>query len=359
MTKKIFILVPSDSATGPIKGAYALANALAGRREVTLVSLKKGTGAHADLDERVKRICLADSEAGFGGRLRLYRRLLAAAGGRQGAASISMCLSADAFNLLCSRQAVICSSIRGNLVGAYRMSYGRIGVLVAAIHLAALRYFDCVGAMTEAMAKQIASFSGKQPAVIGNFVDEALLAPFVTDRQKEGAWRFAFVGSLTVLKQPGLIVAALAELKALGHEVRGDFLGDGPLRETLHDEIVRHGLSDLISLHGFLSSPYEPLAQADVMVLPSLSEGVPRAALEALYLGVPCVLRDADGNAEFIAENVNGALFSRDEDLAAAMLRAARISRQSAGARPANLLPEKFRQDKAAGMYLDLVEAVN
>lgn len=359
MRRKLFILVPSDSATGPIKGAYALANALANQREVTLVSLKKGSGAHADLDSRVRRICLADTEPGFFGRLRLYRNLLNAAGGREGAASISMCLSADAFNFLCSRQAIICSSVRGNLIGAYRMSYGRIGILVAAAHLAALRYFDCVGAMTDAMAKQIKSFSGKSPTVIGNFVDEALLSPFAREGQKKGALRFAFVGSLTILKQPGLIVTALAELKGLGYEVRGDFLGDGPLREGLQKEITRHGLSDIVHLHGFMRSPYEMLAEADVMVLPSLSEGVPRAALEALYLGVPCVLRDADGNAEFISENVNGALFSKDEELVGAMLRAARISRQSVAEQPVNLLPEKFRQAKAAGMYLELVEKVS
>ena len=354
--RTVFILVPSPHPTGPVKGAYALANALAPLRRVVLVFLKRGPGVDAALDERVELVSLADTPGGWRGRIAAYRRLLEDAGGRQRVGSISMCLSADWINRFCRREAVTCSSIRGNLPQNYRLDYGWLGVPLALGHLLALRTFDHVVAMTRSMAFQLRWLAALRTRVIGNFVDEAPLERHRRTGAASGPLRFVFVGSLSVRKQPELVIAAIETLRE--QDVQLDVLGDGPLREMLHSLVKSKGLHSRVRLHGQVADPYPIVAAADAFVLPSRSEGVSRATLEALYLGVPCVLRDVDGNAEFIAENVNGALFSRDEDLAAAMLRAARISRQATGDRPANLLPEKFRQEKAAGMYLDLVESV-
>ena len=91
------------------------------------------------------------------------------------------------------------------------------------------------------------------------------------------------------------------------------------------------------------------------LVLPSLSEGVSRSALEALYLGVPCVLRDVDGSSELIQEGINGYLFSENSELPNAMMRAVELSRNRNEL--VSLLPEKFRQKRAARQYLDLLES--
>jgi glycosyltransferase involved in cell wall biosynthesis len=353
MTRRIFVLIPADLTVGPIKGAYALANALAAWRDVTLVTLKAGSGAQAPLDPRVRRIELADSAPHFADKVRRYRELLQQAGGRRQVASISMCLSADAVNARCREAAVTCASVRGNLIANYRFDYGWPGVPVAAAHLFALRWYDEVAAMTQTMAEQVRRFSGRRPAVIGNFVDEAALEPYRT-RAATGALRFAFVGSLTTRKQPGLIVDALDTLRRRGVDASADIVGDGPLRNQVQEQAHRMGLNGALRVHGFLKDPYPCLAQADAMVLPSLSEGVSRAALEALHLGVPCVLRDADGNSELIRDSENGALFAANDALANAMLRAARISRDCAVRD--SLLPAGFRQQAAARQYLTLLE---
>jgi len=60
---KIFcILLPSPFPTGPVKGAYALANSFAqsSNLEVFIVFLRKGPGVNAFLDKRVKLIILAN-----------------------------------------------------------------------------------------------------------------------------------------------------------------------------------------------------------------------------------------------------------------------------------------------------------
>ena len=51
------------------------------------------------------------------------------------------------------------------------------------------------------------------------------------------------------------------------------------------------------------------------MCLPSYSEGMSRAVLEALSLGIPCVLRNVKANSELIKDKENGILFNNTTDL--------------------------------------------
>lgn len=351
--RTIFILVPAPFPTGPIKGAFALANALASIRRVVLVFLKEGPGVDAPLHEQVEVVSLARTPGGWSGRLAAYRDLLEGAGGRPQVGSISMCLSADLINRFCRRHAVTCSSVRGNLPQNYRLDYGWPGVPLALGHLLALRAFDHVVAMTRSMAAQINTLAALQPKVIGNFVDETALERYrQIDGPVSGPLRFVFVGSLSVRKQPELVISAIEKLA--DHDVQLDVLGDGLLREKLSGVVESKELQSRVRLHGQVYDPYPVVSTADAFILPSRSEGVSRAALEALHLGVPCVLRNVDGNSELLDAPGSGALFMRDDDLVAAMLKAAAYTRDRAG-RP-SLLPQRFRQDIAASQYLDLLE---
>ena len=277
------------------------------------------------------------------------------AGGRDGVASISCLLSADLVNLRCRRHAVTCSSVRGNLPVNYRMEYGPAGAAVAMGHLRLLRSLDHVVAMTNAMARQVEPYIGRPPHVIGNFVDEAPLEKYRRVPARDSRLRFVFVGSLTRRKQPTLVVDAVRALQSANRDVHLDIVGDGPLRDEVTKQISRFNLGRSVALHGHMDEPYRIIAGADAMVLPSLSEGVPRAALEALHLGVPCVLRAVDGHAELIEERRQGALFNRDEDLAATMEQTAVAARRS-GHLTGSLLPARYRQASAAREYLAVVE---
>jgi glycosyltransferase involved in cell wall biosynthesis len=351
--REIFILVPSFRPTGPVKGALALANALSNVRSVTVASLKAGPGADARVEPGVRLVEL-EKEGAWPARIAAYRRLLRGAGGRAGAASISFCFSADIVNLMCRRDALVCSSVRGNLLRNYRFDYGPAGVVAAWLHLVALRWMDRVVAMTRSMAAQIAGFLGRTPDVIGNFIDEAALEPYRRVETPTGPYRFVFVGSLSRRKRPDLVVRAAADLKARGVQARIDLLGSGALSGWLQRLVDEVSVKEMVYVAGHVVEPYTTLASADCLVLPSHAEGVSRAILEALYLGVPCVARHVDGIAELITQGSNGVLFDNDGDLADAMLRAATLARQRATRR--NLLPAGFAQKRAAMQYLELVE---
>jgi glycosyltransferase involved in cell wall biosynthesis len=164
--------------------------------------------------------------------------------------------------------------------------------------------------------------------------------------------RFVFVGSLSIRKQPELVISAIEKLK--GQDVELDILGDGPLREKLCSLVDSLGLQNRVRLLGQVPIPHAIVAGADALVLPSRSEGASRAVLEALYLGIPCVLRDVDGSADLLAVPESGTLFVNEEDLPMAMQKAAYYSRRRSDRY--SLLPKAFQQNTAVSQFLKLLD---
>lgn len=355
--RRLFVLVPSLVPTGPIKGAVALGNSLADYFDVTLVALKPSNPFPDHIDSRIRVIGLG-AMASWRARLSEYRRMLKDAGGKSQAISISFCLSADVSNFLVRRSAVTISSIRGHLLRTYRVDYGIAGPLMAIFHFLIASKLDCVIAMTDRMADQFAAITGKRPVVIGNFIDEARLEPFRSSKFENPAeWRFVFVGRLDPLKSPDLVIEAVCYLAEQGIQCSLDVYGDGPLMARLKAMVDRRGRSDIVRFHGHVKNPWAQAAGAHCLVLPSLTEGVSRAALEALYLGIPCVMRDVDSNAELIRSGGNGELFSDDASLVTAMKHCAQLGLQLERTRPI-LLGGPFRQNICTGNYLELIRGL-
>ncbi len=352
----VFILVPSFSPAGPVKGAVALANALAADQAVTLCAIKRGPGAEAPIDPKVRTVVLAERSGSRMQQFLAYRKMLKRAASQGAVGSISFCLSADVFNALCGDCAATLSSVRGNLPMNYRLDYGPVGGPLGYAHLIGLRWMHAVVAMNTPMARQIRQMTGRDVPIIGNFIDEGPVEPFRQPPDLHAPASLAFLGSLTERKQPLELIRALT-----APELDGDCLlhiiGDGPLRQQCRAEIERLGLGERVVMHGALANPFKVLAGVDCLVMPSLSEGTARAALEALHLGIPVVARDVDGNRELIEPGVNGILFSTDDDLPDAIGQAIRLSRKlapSSGGRQ-TLLPAHHRQHPNAAAFLSIL----
>lgn len=356
MTRKVFMLLPSLIPTGPVKGAIALCNSFVDRCEVTLVALKPAAVEAGGIDRRVRIVRLGNI-GGWGARLHRYREMLQAEGKAPMVVSVSMGLSADAVNLFARRYAMTFASIRGHLLHTYRIDYGWVGVPIAVLHFLIMARHHHVIGMTHRMAKQFARITLKRAHIVGNFVDEAQLEPFrATDRGEEGEQlRFVFIGRLTPLKCPLLAIDAVCRMAEQGIDCSLDVFGEGPLAEELETEVAARKAEPVVRFHGNVDHPWSHAARADCLVLPSLSEGISRAALEALYLGVPCVLRDVDSNAEIIRPGFNGMLFNSNEELEAAMLAAARLGTGLPFPRPV-LLGNAFRQETCAERFFRLLQ---
>ena len=66
------------------------------------------------------------------------------------------------------------------------------------------------------------------------------------------------------------------------------------------------GVENQVKFLGYRTDMMEIMAASDIFVMPSFREGVPRALLEAMDLGLPCVGSNTRGIRELIGENGEG-----------------------------------------------------
>lgn len=103
---------------------------------------------------------------------------------------------------------------------------------------------------------------------------------------------------------------AIAALRDRGVEVQHRIAGEGDQREKLLFLVDQLGLADSVELLGTCTEEQvrAELARADVLLLPSLSEGISNAVLEAMAAGRPVVSTDCGGMSEVIDDGVDGML---------------------------------------------------
>lgn len=113
-----------------------------------------------------------------------------------------------------------------------------------------------------------------------------------------------FVGRLVEGKRPGDAIEAVAELHRSLPEVKLYLCGDGPLRSELERLVEELDLEDIVEFLGHVEYDEMPrvYSSADVMLLPSRAEGLPRTVLESFASGVPVVSSDLEHTAPVVEE---------------------------------------------------------
>jgi glycosyltransferase involved in cell wall biosynthesis len=353
ITKKIFIIVPSAKLESPVKGAIALANELIKFYPIVFITIKRGKSDLNSLNKKVEYIKLHE-KGNFFKRFIFLKSLIGDDSKSNSIASISIGLSADFLNSVMFNSAITVSSVRGNLPKVYRNNYGIIGRYIAYFHLIRLKKLDHVISMTKSMSQMVETYILKKSPIIGNFIDESSLDIYRRKISNKNEYRFIYCGSLINGKQPEVAIISMSELIKKGMKARLDIFGDGPLINYLKELSLNLNLNKIVFFHGHILSPFDEIAKADVMLIPSISEGVSRAALESLYLGVPCIMRDIDGNSELITPNVNGQLFSNNNDLSQIMVETA-INSRKRKMYESILIPSSFRQSIASKKYINII----
>ena len=88
-------------------------------------------------------------------------------------------------------------------------------------------------------------------------------------------------------------------------------LGDGVEKSSVEKYIQDNNLSSIVSLHGFVSDPSDYLIAPDVLIMPSLREGLPMTLIEALASGIPVIANDVGALSSLVVQGHNG-YFARD-----------------------------------------------
>jgi glycosyltransferase involved in cell wall biosynthesis len=111
------------------------------------------------------------------------------------------------------------------------------------------------------------------------------------------------IGNLYPVKGHAVLLRALAELEEQGGAPRWRLAiaGRGEDEQRLRSIADDAGIASRIHLLGFRSDAPDILAAGDVFVLPSLSEGLPLALIEAMATGLAIVASDVGGIPEVVA----------------------------------------------------------
>jgi glycosyltransferase involved in cell wall biosynthesis len=115
------------------------------------------------------------------------------------------------------------------------------------------------------------------------------------------------VGNLYPVKGHAVLIDALAKLRErTGWRLA--IAGRGEEEPRLRVQAATAGIGDRVHLLGFRDDIADILAAADLFTMPSLSEGLPLALVEAMSFGLPVVVTAVGGVPEVVTDGVEGML---------------------------------------------------
>ena len=105
------------------------------------------------------------------------------------------------------------------------------------------------------------------------------------------------------VKGHDVVIKVVKKLRDYGIDARITFIGDGDKRiefENMADEL---GIKPYVQFTGLLASPEEVrnvLMKSDLFIFPTKAEGLPRAVIEAMAVGLPCLSTPVNGIPELL-----------------------------------------------------------
>jgi len=131
--------------------------------------------------------------------------------------------------------------------------------------------------------------------------------------------------------------------------------------EALAEQLLGDS-ANCVEFVGQVDDPFPFLAASDIFILPSRSEGMSNALLEAMAHGLPCIATDIPGNSDIITPEKDGLLVRLDDpqDLAAAIGRLVTDQglRERLGRGAARTVAERYSIAGTADRYVALYTAL-
>jgi glycosyltransferase involved in cell wall biosynthesis len=138
------------------------------------------------------------------------------------------------------------------------------------------------------------------------------LAPIPTWKEKLGIPAenrvVASVGRLHPVKGLTYFLQAAQQVQKVYKQVTFLVVGDGELMEPLREESRSLGIEENVLFMGYCGNVPSLLKEADIMVISSLSEGIPLTLFEAMAAGCPVVSTDVGGIKEILQDSITGFL---------------------------------------------------
>ena len=165
------------------------------------------------------------------------------------------------------------------------------------------------------------------------------------------------VGRLAPEKHFENIIPTAKVLRETGIDFTWHMVGEGPERSQLEALIAENDLKDHVILEGSKANPYPYMKYADLFVHPSYIESQGLTVLEAMALGVPCVVTKSLGPCEFIEDGVNGLLTEQSpESLTEKVLSILTDKALYQSIKENTVCPEQFAPDRVMKQIEELID---
>jgi len=251
-------------------------------------------------------------------------------------------------------------------VTTYGFWYARLGrsglpaVARRALERIGLRMAAAVIVPTEELRAHVVRLApAERVHLIPNGVDLGRFAPAAERRSRGG--RVVYVGRLSEEKNLAALIQAAAALRARV-PCQVVMIGAGPLRAELEAAARAAGVP--VEFPGVVDHRGLPewLRGADAFALPSFTEGHPKALIEAMATGLPCVASDCSGNRTLVKDGDTGLLFDpRDPAALAGQLERVLTRPEVAaalGRRGRDLVAREFDLGRLVEGEIDLLKRV-
>lgn len=109
--------------------------------------------------------------------------------------------------------------------------------------------------------------------------------------------------SSSTAKGQDVLIKALGKITNDGYNAKIQFIGDSEIKDYYMNIAKEFGVEDKIAFTGMLSGKdaiRAKLIEADIFVLPTKAEGLPRCVIEAMAVGLPCISTPVNGVPELL-----------------------------------------------------------
>lgn len=119
----------------------------------------------------------------------------------------------------------------------------------------------------------------------------------------ECSFHWCGVGQIAPVKGFDRMIRIQKRLREAGYKTHLHILGKGPLQQEMEKLAADCGVAESVSFWGYQTNPYKYIANCDLFVCSSYSEGFSTAATEALIVGTPVCTVEVSGMKEMLGEN--------------------------------------------------------
>ena len=134
--------------------------------------------------------------------------------------------------------------------------------------------------------------------------------PYSSVDISKSAYNVAVLGRLSYAKGHDYFIAAADLICKIRSDITFYIIGDGERREELGKKVDSLNLTSKIIITGYLPDMKQILRTVDIVVMPSLFEGIPCLLLETMAMGIPVIASAVGGIPNVITNGHNGILVS-------------------------------------------------